>query len=206
MTDSTPNEPTPTYGLTQRTRKPVAIAAQEFLRAINGLDVHDRDERSSLPDAVAAVIKKDGLDQIIAGETIQNHVARLEETAARHRLERGDLLDRLRTLRDPLIDVISEAQTLLPESAMRSRYIDPPTLATAPTPLTGRDFPADQLLRLLTQALAWTQETSRYCVVEALGPCYLLTYVVEHHTDEAMSIRKSLEEAASDLKRFVQRR
>ena len=206
MTDSTPNEPTATYGLTQRTRKPVEIAAQEFLRAINGLDVHDRDERSSLPDAVAAVIKKDGLDQIIAGETIQNHVARLEEIAARHRLERGDLLDRLRTLRDPLIDVISEAQTLLPGRAMRSKSVDPPPLVTAPTPLTGGDFPADQLLRLLTQALAWTQETSRYCAVEALGPCYLLTYVVEHRTDEALSMRTSLEETTRDLKRFTQRR
>ena len=40
-------------------------------------------------------------------------------------------------------------------------------------------------------------------VVEALGPCYMLSLAIEHPTVEATELRKSLEETCGMLKRFL---
>jgi cobalamin biosynthesis protein CobD/CbiB len=46
---------------------------------------------------------------------------------------------------------------------------------------------------------------SRWLAVEALGPCYTLSVVIEHATPEAARLRRNLQEARDHLKRFVQR-
>jgi hypothetical protein len=112
-------------------------------------------------------------------------VARLESIATDLRLARGQLLERLTPLRDPLVDIADEAHSLLPERAMRVFDAEPPQEPVAPRPITG-----------IEPDLAH---------VAALGPCYLLSTTIEHPTPEAMELRARLEQARDDLVRFINR-
>ena len=49
----------------------------------------------------------------------------------------------------------------------------------------------------------WTRKWTEISVVEALGPCYMLSIAIEHPTVEATELRKSLEDTCGMLKRFL---
>jgi hypothetical protein len=134
-------------------------------------------------------------------------VARLESIATDLRLARGQLLERLTPLRDPLVDIADEAHSLLPERAMRVFDVEPPQQPAAPRPIAGiePDLTHVEWIRVLTQNLQWTWRWSQVWAVAALGPCYLLSTTIEHPTPEAMELRARLEQARDDLIRFINR-
>ena len=151
-------DPTPGYGITTRLRKPVELSAQRLSRAINGLTVHDANE----PNAVSAA----------AFEALPlPDAARLASIPNNLRTARSELLERLRALRDRLLDVVAEAHNLLPANAQRSPYVDPDPQIPAPTPLGGLDLEPNEKLRILLLNLNWTQDMSRWLALEAFGSC-----------------------------------
>jgi hypothetical protein len=125
--------------------------------------------------------------------------------AAELRSDREQLLGRLVILRDPLLDVISEAQSLLCDPAASVRHVEPPALTPAPQATLGLQSELHQQLGLLVDTLKWTQDVGRSIAVEALGPCYLLSVVIGHPTPQARTLRAKLETARDHLTRFIQR-
>ena len=157
MTDSTP-----LYGITTRLRKPVELSAERLSRAINGLTVHQANE----PDAVSAAAF-----EALSSEAAQPmpDAVRLARIANDLRTARSDVLDCLTDLRDPLLDVVTEARSLLPANAQRPPYVDPEPQMSAPTPLLGLELNPNEKLRILLLNLEWTQNTSRWLALEAFG-------------------------------------
>ena len=187
------SDPTPDYGITARLRKPVELSAERLSRAINGLTVHHANE----PNAVSAA----------AFEALPlPDAARLARIASDLRAARSDVLERLTTLRDPLIDVVAEAHSLLPANAQRSAYVDPDPQMAAPTPLAGLDLEPNEKLRILLLNLNWTQDMSRWLALEAFGSSSALAPLIEHPTPQATALRENLDEALVKLREFILRR
>jgi hypothetical protein len=194
------NDSTPVYGITPRLRKPVELSAERLSRAINGLDKHHADE----PKAVSAAAFE-ALDPSDAAGLAQD-AARLARIAGGLREARTELLVSIATLRDPLLDLITEARSLLPANAQRPPYVDPDPQMPAPTPLAGLELEPAEKLRILLLNLTWTQDTSRWLALEAFGSSSALAPLIEHPTQEAAALRESLDEASAKLREFVLRR
>jgi hypothetical protein len=83
--------------------------------------------------------------------------------------------------------------------------VEPEPVPAAPRPLTAIELDASQRLHVLLQTLTWTQTVSRSIAVKALGPCYLLSKVIERPADEALDLRAKAEKLCEALERFIQR-
>jgi hypothetical protein len=58
-------------------------------------------------------------------------------------------------------------------------------------------------LRILDATLRWSRETSYGYAVAALGPSYLLSYVIEYPTPSAGALRTAVTEARDALLTFL---
>lgn len=198
------DQPTPTFGITAETRKAVTRAASELSQAINALVSHHREEAKALPTAAGDLAR--------AGNQAEEErarwgpdAARLEEIAADLRQRRSRLLDKLEALRDQLVDLGAETRSLLPEEALSTFFVEPYKSESAPRPIAGieEDLGLADWVRVLLVNVEWTHKWTEIWVVEALGPCYMLSIAIEHPTVEASELRKSLEETCGMLKRFL---
>ncbi len=200
-------EPTPNYGITDRTRKPVEIACAELSQAINAMSSHHAEELEALKKAAAALAADSAATstKFLDDRPISDHLARLEGIASDLRLARYSLLQHLEPLRDPVLDALEEAHSLLPEKALKVNDVRPRPLPPAPKPILGLELSPVERLKILLDTLEWSQGMSRHIAVQALGPCYLLSKVIEHPAPEAMAFRASLDEARDGLKVFMQR-
>jgi hypothetical protein len=200
------DQPTSTFGVTDQTRKPITRAASALSQAINALATHHREEAEALPTA-AGDLARAGNQAEEERARWGGDAARLEEMAADLRHRRSRLLDRLEALRDPLVDLGAEAQSLLPELALASFFVEPYKAEPAPRPISGieRDLNLADWVRILMMNVEWARKWTEIWVVEAVGPCYMLSITIEHPTAEATELRRSLEEAAGMLKRFLLR-
>lgn len=186
-------EPTPTYGITARIRKPIELSAERLLRAINGLSVHHANESDAVSGAAFEALPLPD-------------AARLARIANDLRDARSSVLAKLEALRDPLLDVSSEARSLLPQRGERPPYVDPDPQPPAPTPLTGLVLQPPQKLHVLLQNLSWTQDLSRGLAREAFGSGSTLAPLIEHPTPEAGALRNGLDEVLVELRQFILRR
>lgn len=186
-------DPTPGYGITARLRKPVELSAERLSRAINGLTLHHANESISVSAAAFEALPVPD-------------AARLARIASDLRAARSHVLEHLATLRDPLLDVVAEAHSLLPASAQRSAYVDPDPQMPAPTPLAGLELEPNEKLRILLLNLNWTQDLSRWLALEAFGSGSALALLIEHPTQEATALRASLDESLVKLREFILRR
>jgi hypothetical protein len=187
------SDPTPHYGITARLRKPVQLAAERLSRAINGLTVHHANESNAVSAAAFEALPLPD-------------AARLARIANDLRAARSELTECLEELRDPLLDLVAEAHSLLPANAQRSPYVDPDPQIPAPTPLGGLVLEPHEKLRVLLLNLNWTQDTSRWLALEAFGSCSALAPLIEHPTQEATALRNNLDGALVELREFILRR
>jgi hypothetical protein len=203
----TTTEPTATYGVTRRTRKPITRAATELSQAINALAKHHRDETLAVPTSAGDLARARNAEASPEPEKWADDAARLEEIAADLRNRRDQLLERLELLRDPLIDLAREAHALLPEEALSSFSVEPYPHEPAPRPIAGieSELTLVEWVRILSVNVQWTRKWTEIWAVEAFGPCYMLSITIEHPTAEATELRKWLEDARDALKRFIYR-
>jgi hypothetical protein len=173
---------TPMYGITPRLREPVDRACGDLARAVDALSVHHASEAHAASNA--------GLDAMACADSV-----RLSRIAADLRWDREDLL----------ADVVAEAHSLLADNAPRAKHVEPHPLIPPPRPVVGLDLTEAEGVEVIRETVKWTQSVSRWLAVEALGPCYTLSVVIEHATPEAARLRRNLQEARDHLKRFVQR-
>jgi hypothetical protein len=192
----------PRYGLTESTRKPVRIACGALARAIGTLNAHHEDEETAFGEAVSGCIAK--MDAAPEGdqELALRRVTQMERAAERLRGDRAVLLVGLLDLRPTLADVLIEERDLH-VSTLFGADVESELTASPPKRLGGRDIPLGDRLYVLEATLRWTQQTSYGCVAVALGPAYLLSYVIEHPTPEASAFRKAVTEAQERLQTFL---
>ncbi len=144
-------DPTPKYGITRRTRKPIAIAASQLSQAITALERHQGDEQAAFAEAVgrlAVAVESLPADSPERANYAQ-HMTRLEGIASELRSDRGGLVDLLVPLRAPLADLLVDAQSLLPGNAELHADVEPNVTEPAPKPLLGVDLTVVERLRIV---------------------------------------------------------
>ena len=93
------SERSPTYGLSDRTRKHVSIACNDLSRAINTLEAHHLEQQSAFQGAIAGVNTKLDGEAEDRARLIAEAVAQVEAQAVKLREARELLLERLLPLR-----------------------------------------------------------------------------------------------------------
>jgi hypothetical protein len=199
-------EPTSIYGLVARNRKAAARSASELSQAITGLERHHEQERQAFAENAALLTQAINADPnaiFSDGRLYSWHNMRIEGIASEFRSDCHKLLQRLLALRSPLADILIEAQSLLPDSAMLYADVEPGALETPPKPITDIDLILPDRLRVLHDTLAWSQRVARSLAVHALGPCYALLVLIEHPSSEAMELHGKLDETQTELLSFI---
>jgi hypothetical protein len=193
------------YGLTARTRKPVTIACNELSRAINALDRHHDDERDGfrevLDSASAAAERLQDPEAVAAVRAIDA----VEKVAARLRVDRSAALEPMLALRERLVDALLEAQDMLPADAGHTAHVEPGSSVPRPRPVLGIELDAPGWVRLLAETYQWTRDETLGNAVVAIGPAYLLGYVIEHPTPEASKLRADAQAVGEHARRLVHR-
>lgn len=186
------------FGITARTRKHVELQGSRLSRAINGLAAHQVAETDATSEAAfAALTGATGLGP-------QMDPQRLADIAARRRNARGDLLSTLERLRDPVLDAIADAHTLLPANALRLKWIEPESTALAPRPL-ATDLTPIELIKVLHDNLGWSRSVSSWLALEAFAASSALAPLIEWPTPEATDLSAGLDAALIALPTFILR-
>jgi hypothetical protein len=184
-------ERSPEFGLTDSTRKPATIAAGELSRAIATLAQHHEDERPVCEAALTMFRSKLAAAEAdpLALQVAESRGAQLEGLTTRLRDKRAALLDVLASLRAPLADVMLEAHHMLPPDAVLSADVEPHPTPDAPRPIGGLDPEWHEELRVVEAAWQWSRDVTYTNAARALGPAYLLSYVIEHPASAARALR-----------------
>lgn len=196
-------ERTPKYGLTDRSGKPARIAANDFSRAINGLKGHHDIEPEGVATADARF--RSALSDISSGEaaSLAARADQILESAAKLRDQRAQLLEALLALREPLVDLLLEEHDARHPDAMLTANVEPPAPFDAPEAAGGVTLEAPNALRVVAASLNWTQRESYAHALEAVGPAYLLGWVIEHPAPEARALREAAQAAHKRLLGFL---
>jgi hypothetical protein len=195
----------PKYGLTASTRKPVTVACNELSRAINALDRHNVDERDGFDEnlasasAVAAALP-DG-EAAAAARAIDV----IKQAAARLRVHRNEALQPMLALRAQLVDALLEAQDMLPADARHTAHVEPGSPPPMPRPVGGLEPGAADWVRVLAETYRWTRDLTLGNAALAIGPAYLLGYVIEHPTPEASKLRADAQAIGDHARRLIHR-
>ena len=127
----------------------------------------------------------------------------IREAASSLRQRRGELVAELAPIRSALADLTLEAKDMLPENALSVANVEAHQTSESPWPLSGLTPTPQQWYQILVQNVEWTQAISYGAAAEALGPAYLLSKVIEHPSEVAMSLRSSAEAAVERLRKFM---
>ena len=192
------SERSPRFGLSATTSKPAHIAANELSRAINALNAHhEREPAVWETNSSALRAGADSCDAAPPDAATRAEV--LHQRAAALRASRADLLETLLPLREPLVDLLIEEHAMAAPGAMFTAHVEPRAPEDPPEAMGGVDLDWPERLRVLDQTLRWTLRITRGTAGHALGPAYLLSYVIEHPTPDASNLRAAVTEARDEL-------
>ena len=107
--------------------------------------------------------------------------------------------------RPVLVDAILETEDMLPEDAGSNAHVEPGTAAPAPRPILGVEVDAASWVRVLGETYRWSSEATIGNATLAVGPAYLLGYVIEHPTPEASKLRADARAILQQAQRLVYR-
>jgi hypothetical protein len=194
----------PKYGLTSSTQKPVRIACQNLLRATSTIHHHHEIEKPAFDRILAEYSASIDNAPPDARDELRAHGARLTEIAEKLRTARAALRDELVAMGPAIADVMSEEHSLHPQ-AMFMADDEPHPTREPPWPIGGIEDELGPLewLRLVTETVRWSREISYSYAALALGPCYLLSYVIEHPKPQASGLRDIAGEARDHLRTFL---
>lgn len=180
------------------------IACGELSRAIDTLDAHHRRERSVVDDALERLDAEAWAGDADTRRFVESQARRLKLAVTDLRTNRGALLEALLPLRGPLVDLLFEAQSTLPDQALFAPHVeaDPMDGPSSPDPSESK---LSHRLAAVRQATDWNRHVSHDLAVEALGPAYLLAHLVEHPEPPARALRGALRSALDRLVDFVTR-
>jgi hypothetical protein len=135
-------------------------------------------------------------------DVLRQQAGRLEAVATNLRTRRAALIDELVLMWPAIQDLVNEEKDLRP-SGMVLVADAPDNTPLAPTPIVREGLNTIQWLRILAQSVQWTSDISyRYAAV-ALGPCYLLSKVIEYPSPQATGLRDVASEARDHLLHFL---
>ncbi len=197
-------ECTPKYGLTRSTSKPVKLACWDLSRAIKTLSAHHDAEEPFFAETLAGF--DEGVSQAPepTADWLRRERERLDGIAAGLREARAALRDELQAMWPAIEDVVQEEATLRPSGSILLAE-EPDTMPQAPVPIV-RDLQPIQWLRILVEAVTWTREISYGAASVALGPCYLLSKVIEYPKPQASGLRDIAGEAHDHIRHFLAER
>ena len=202
------SNPSPKYGITDGTRKPITIACNDLSQAINALD------RLHAESSGAVATNRDALrvtlDQLPEGDETRQKGERASGNLAaaemRLRMERTKVLGPMLAMREALVDAVLEADTLLPDKSgqrtMGSAHVEPGPGTAPPVAVGGIERGVAERVRVLGETLRWAREETLSCCIQALGPLYTLGRLIEHPTKEASRLRehaRAVEQTARTL-------
>jgi hypothetical protein len=191
--------PTPgsRYGLHETTGHAFVLAAADLSRAITGLKAHHELAPSAISDAYSTAtagppptspLVKDSLDRVL---TLSS---RIDDA-------RGDLLETLAPLREPLADLILDVLRTLPAGAQIHIDVEPDP--PQPAPEAEEHFRAQDGIRLLVDTLTWNRRQSFDGALLAGKPSYLLSLMLEDPAPAARQLRGECTAAIRALDGFA---
>jgi hypothetical protein len=197
-------DPTEKYGLTRSTSKPVKLACWDLTLAIKTLEAHHGEEEAIFRAAIEGLVESIGAADDPLRHMFRDETKRLEQLGDKLRRDRAALLDELLVMWPAIEDVAKEESTLRP-----SRNI---LLADQPDRMTQAPIPIVTALTMMQsrhtviQTMHWTREVSYGATAAALGPCYLLSKVIEYPKPQAMGLRDVADEARDHILHFLAER
>jgi hypothetical protein len=190
------------YGLTSSTSKPVKLACWDWSCAVKTLEAHHQAEapafRATLEDFDANI----GDGQPPARVAFREHARRLKGIADNLREARAALVDELLGMWPAIEDVVAEETTLRKSDTVLLADRPDPT-PDPPVPIVREGLTPMHWLRIVTETVQWTREISYGCAAAAVGPCYLLSKVVEYPKPQASGLRDVAGEARDHLLHFL---
>ena len=200
-------ERSPKYGITDSTSKPVALACWDLSTAIKTLDKHHELERPAFERALESLTASIDDANQRAATALRAHVQRLEGIAVPLREARAALRDELLNLWPALEDLAAEENSL--RHPNRVQLAEEAALTERPpAPIHGiePDLPSNDWLRVVATVVKWSREISYGTAARALGPCYLLSKVIEHPKSQARGLRDVCGEAVDHIHHFLAER
>jgi hypothetical protein len=197
-----PEERTQKYGLTRSTSKPVKLAGWDWSCAVKTLEAHHQAETTAFRSALGDFNTNIGAERDPARDALREHAQRLEAIADNLREARGALVDELVAMWPAIEDVVDEENTLRKSDTILLSDQPDPT-PDPPVPIVREGLTPVQWLRVVVETVQWTREISYGCAAAALGPCYLLSKVIEYPQPQAMGLRDVAGEARDHLLHFL---
>ncbi len=190
------------YGLTHSTSKPVKLACWDWSCAVKTLEAHHHAEAPVFRKAVEDFNANGGLERDPAHELVRENAWRLQRVADNLREGRAALVDELVGMWPAIEDVVAEENTRRKSATiLLAEQPDPTPLP--PTTIVSTGLSPMQWLRVLGETAQWTREISYGCAAAALGPCYLLSKVIEYPEPQARGLRDAAGEARDHLLHFL---
>jgi hypothetical protein len=190
------------YGLTRSTSKPIKLACWDWSVAVKTLQAHHEREPAVLGAAVNDFNAGVGAECNPPLDALRQHATRLVAIAENLRNGRAALVDELVGMWPAIQDVVDEEKDLRPSGSVLLAEESDPT-PPAPTPIVRDGVSPVQWLQILAQAVQWTSDISYRYAASAVGPCYLLSKVIEYPTPQASGLRDIAEEARDHLLHFL---
>jgi len=197
-----PEDRTEKYGLTNSTGKPIRLACWDWSLAVRTLEDHHAREPGVLQAALADFTTAAGEEHNPVLDALRQQADRLEAIATNLRQRRAALVDELAGMWPAIEDVVDEERALRPSgTVLLADHVDP--TPEPPTPIVREGLSTVQFLHVLAQAVHWTSDISYRYAASALGPCYLLSKVIEYPKPQASGLRDIAEEARDHLLHFL---
>lgn len=92
-------------------------------------------------------------------------------------------------MRPPLVDLLLEAQSLVPPSAPHIANVEAYRMQPPPLPAGAADLSCPERLRILNETVQWTRRESKGYATLGIGPAYLLSHSIERSIPEACDLR-----------------
>jgi hypothetical protein len=182
----------------------VRLACFDLTLATLTLETHHSQEPAVFDSAVSAFRDKaKDLGSNPVADAIRVPGERLEEIAAALREARSALVAELVHMRGAIDDLIDEARAQISAALIPMPDVPDP-MPSPPVPIGEWSAltPAASL-HVLTATLRWSREISYTQAAAALGPCYLLSKVIEFPKPQASGLRDIGGEAWDHLKVFL---
>lgn len=192
------------YGLTRSTSKPVKLACWDLTLAIKTLEAHHGEEEPVFRAATRGLVESIGAADNPLHHMLTDEAKRFERLGEKLRADRAALLDELLAMWPAIADAAAEESTLRPSGGILLAD-QPDRMTQAPIPI-NTDLTTIQWRHTVIQTMQWTREVSYGAAATALGPCYLLSKVIEYPKPQAMGLRDVAGEARDHILHFLAER